>query len=284
MGYLAFLVLFLFVLFLDTPKYGCNAEDKFDENYKQIWGGDHLIVTDQGLGVQLQLDQTSGAGFSSKTNFGSGIFEILLKTPNQDTEGVVTSYHLTSIPYGKSVESVNHFEVDIEIFGRNLSTNIFTNDPGNKEQQFNLWFNPSDDFHKYQILWNEHQIVWFVDGEPIRVWKNATQQGVKFPSQVGVRIEASIRNASLAGEGVDWSKAPFTANYKDFTINACAYDDQDQQNCYSGDTSYFYWNAIPYWQLNASQQAQLANHRKYHLYFDYCTDSSKAGPECNINK
>lgn len=69
-----------------------------------------------------------------------------------------------SIPVGQPVENVNHYEFDLEFFGTNgsphiLSTNVYANDLGEKEQLFHLWFDPTLDFHKYEILWNQHQIV-----------------------------------------------------------------------------------------------------------------------------
>lgn len=55
-----------------------------------------------------------------------------------------------------------HFEVDFEFLGTNgqLQTNVFVNDTGNREQKFQLWFDPSADFHTYEILWNPYQLVY----------------------------------------------------------------------------------------------------------------------------
>ncbi|CAI9115489.1 OLC1v1016398C2 [Oldenlandia corymbosa var. corymbosa] len=277
MAYFASIIFLVFVLIFSS----CRAQVKFDKNYKQTWGEDHLTVTDGGNGVSLMLnEQHGGAGFISLSDFGSGFFEIEMKIPNKNTNGVITSFYLQEVAFGKPVEGVNHFEFDIEFYGRNFSTNVFAKDQGHREQLFHLWFDPTAGFHKYQILWNQHQIAWFVDGEAVRIWKNLQHRGVAFPSQP-LHVEASIWNATFAGGNVDWSQAPFTAFYKDFAMNACVYQGSNPKECYS---EKYYWNQKQYWTLTPAQQAQLTNHRKNHMYFDYCSDSSKAGPECKFNQ
>ena len=40
-----------------------------------------------------------------------------------------------------------------------LQTNVFAKDSGGREERVNLWFDPTADFHTYQLLWNRHHIV-----------------------------------------------------------------------------------------------------------------------------
>lgn len=56
---------------------------------------------------------------------------------------------------------VNHDEIDFEFIGTEgrLQTNIFANDMGGREEVFQLPFDPSEDYHTYQILYTPQRIV-----------------------------------------------------------------------------------------------------------------------------
>ena len=64
-----------------------------------------------------------------------------------------------------------HDEVDIEFLGTTsdkpyvLQTNVYMNGSGDvniigREQRFHLWFDPTQDFHNYAILWNPTEIMY----------------------------------------------------------------------------------------------------------------------------
>ncbi|KAL3638616.1 hypothetical protein CASFOL_016537 [Castilleja foliolosa] len=133
----------------------------FNQNYMPVWGFDHFNFLDQETQVQIRIDPSSGGGFRSKLTYGSGHFRISLKTP-QNSKGIATTFYLTSASDGEGQS--NNDELDFELLGKDgppyiLSTNIFTEDSGHREQQFKLWFDPTLAFHEYGILWNAKQIM-----------------------------------------------------------------------------------------------------------------------------
>ncbi|KAL4649976.1 hypothetical protein ACB092_01G052600 [Castanea dentata] len=195
------LVLCLFVILLAAVGHASDAEDvPWSQNYVILYGQEHTQLLNQGKEIQISMDQSSGSGFRSLKTYGSGFFGMRIKLPNKDTTGIITSFYVIRQQYL-------------------LQTNVFTNGQGLREQRISLWFDPTTYFHNYQILWNQHQVVWFVDDTPIRVFKNNKKIGVGYPAQ-SMQIEATIWNGSWAGEP-NWSQAPFQAHYQGFGIDGC---------------------------------------------------------------
>ncbi|KAK7293129.1 hypothetical protein RJT34_15990 [Clitoria ternatea] len=261
------------------------AEVSFQQNYKVIWGNHHVFFRDRGRQVQLSIDKASGAGFKSKLDYDSGFFQMRIKMPNKDSRGVVTAFYLTSTVYGHVGEK--HDEVDFEFLGNNgepymLQTNLFANDEGGREQRLSLWFDPTIDFHNYGILWNQYQIVFYVDEIPIRVFKNNSNMGVSFPSKQ-MHITASIWNGepwASNGKNINWRQAPFSAQFQHFNIHGCQTQNSNKEACYS---SHLWWNDQKHWALNPQQQRAYQDVRKKHLLYDYCSDRGHLHKECQIS-
>ncbi|KAL2544601.1 Xyloglucan endotransglucosylase/hydrolase protein 2 [Forsythia ovata] len=267
MGFLIFNAISILLVVLFT-----NSNADFNQYYYPLWGLNHLTVDPQGTEVQLLMDTSSGAGFRSKWEYGSGLFHIRMKIPERKTGGIVTSFYLTSAPDYQNPG--NHFELDFEFLGTNgtVQTNVYDNDGGHREQSFKLWFNPSQDFHTYGILWNPHHIVFYVDEIPIREFNNKTVRGVDYPS-MPMHIEASIWNANWAGV-VDWSQAPFIAHYQDFNFYACPARRNTVSLCSS--VKYF-WNKQT--ELNAVQKRLMQQYRKLYMSYDYCSKGATRKPD-----
>ncbi|XP_043719947.1 xyloglucan endotransglucosylase/hydrolase protein 2-like [Telopea speciosissima] len=261
-----------------------TTNPKFDTNYEITWGYDHVQSIDQGTQIQLSMDNSSGSGFGSKLNYGSGFFSLKIKLPDKDSAGVVTAYYLNS-------HSDKYDVLDFEFLGNKqgkpytLQTNVFTNGEGNREQRIHLWFDPTADFHYYKILWNQHQIVFYVDTAPIWVFKNMTNIGVNYPTQA-MQIEASLWDGeSWATDGgqtkTDWSQTPFKANFQGFNIDGCPTQNSNtNQSCNS---SKYWWNTEKYWQLNSTQGTEYEEVKSKYMTYDYCSDRSRypsTPPEC----
>ncbi|GAB2282062.1 hypothetical protein Dimus_016620 [Dionaea muscipula] len=236
----------------------------FDQNYQASWGYDHFTRFDNNQRVQLTMDKASGSGFRSKQDFYTGMFEMRIKLP-AFSNGVVTSYYLIS-DSGRGV----HEELDLEFLGdRILQTNIFINGIGNREQRIHLWFDTTAKFHTYAILRNPYIIVFYIDGIPIRVFKNGNSDELPFLRQP-LRIHATIWDGSnWAGGPIDWSKGPFKAQYEGFGINGCP-SSNGPQTCASP--------ALPWNKnhgLSPKQQREYQKFKSNYMFYDYCNDNTR---------
>ncbi|XP_023515165.1 xyloglucan endotransglucosylase/hydrolase 2-like [Cucurbita pepo subsp. pepo] len=254
----------------------------FYEDFEITWGGDRAKVFNRGSLLSLSLDKVSGSGFQSKKQYLFGRIDMQLKLVAGNSAGTVTAYYLSS-------EGASHDEIDFEFLGNVsgdpyiLHTNVFTQGKGNREQQFYLWFDPTKNFHTYSILWNPQRIIFLVDNYPIREFKNAEEIGVPFPRTQPMRIYSSLWNADdWATRGglvkTDWSKAPFTAYYRNFNATACtAADCAKSWSSFSGSSSAA--------ELDAFGRRRLRWVQKYFMIYNYCTDLKRfpqgLPPECN---
>ncbi|GAB2302070.1 hypothetical protein Dimus_036091 [Dionaea muscipula] len=261
-----------------------RSQQSFLNDYHITWGNGNVQLQNQQ--VQISLDSSSGSGFGSNDNYGSGMFTIKMKLPSESyTAGVVTTFYMSS-------NTNNRDELDWEFLGHTagqpwtLQTNVFTNGVGGREQRLTLWFDPSADFHTYQILVNPHQVVFYVDGIPVRVFKNNSKLGVAYVNQ-RLQLLASIWDGdSWATDGglakINYADGPFTAQFQDFSISGCPVGSNNNINsCYS---SQYWWNGQSYWQLNSNQQKEYDIVKRHYMNYNYCTDRNRypvAPPECS---
>lgn len=262
--------------------YVANAGN-FYQDFDITWGGDRAKVFNGGQFLSLSLDKTSGSGFQSKKEYLFGRIDTQLKLVAGNSAGTVTAYYLSS-------QGPTHDEIDFEFLGNVsgqpyiLHTNIFAQGKGNREQQFYLWFDPTKNFHTYSIIWNPQQIVFLVDNTPIRVFKNAESLGVPFPKNQPMRIYSSLWNADdWATRGglvkTDWSKAPFTAYYRNFNAETCT-----SIGAGGSCTSRYSNGAWQSQELDAYSRRRLRWVQKNFMIYNYCTDYKRFPqgfpPEC----
>ncbi|KAF3327442.1 putative xyloglucan endotransglucosylase/hydrolase protein 12 [Carex littledalei] len=257
--------------------------DNFYQDVDITWGDGRGKILENGNLISLSLDKSSGSGFQSKKEHLYGKFDMQIKLVPGNSAGTVTTFYICT-------GGMNHDEVDFEFLGNVsgepyiLHTNFFINGTGSKEHQFFLWFDPTEDFHTYSILWNPINIILFVDGIPIRVFKNNMDYGLAFPTSKPVHVFASIWDAEdWATQGgrvkTDWSKAPFTAYYRRFNLsNACVWND-GKTDC--GINTDWMEQKLDWWSWMTLRWVQMN-----YLLYDYCTDTKRfkngLPPECLI--
>ncbi|CAJ1941890.1 unnamed protein product [Sphenostylis stenocarpa] len=256
------------------------AAGNFNQDFQITWGDGRAKILDNANLLTLSLDKASGSGFQSKNEYLFGKIDMQLKLVPGNSAGTVTAYYMSS-------KGSTWDEIDFEFLG-NLSgdpyivhTNVFTHSRGNREQQFYLWFDPTADFHTYSILWNPQRIVFSVDGTPIREYKNLESIGVPFPKSQPMRIYSSLWNADdWATRGglikTDWSKAPFTASYRNFNANACVWNaGKSSCNSNSPSSAASGSNAWLSQELDSTAQKRLNWVQKNYMIYNYCTDMKR---------
>ncbi|CAI9782960.1 unnamed protein product [Fraxinus pennsylvanica] len=277
-------VLFCLLLISNSRvAYGSNYHEDFDIT----WGDGRGKIVNNGELLSLSLDKYSGSGFQSKREYLFGKIDMQLKLVPGNSAGTVTAYYMSS-------QGSTHDEIDFEFLG-NLSgepytihTNVYIQGKGEREQQFHLWFDPTADFHTFSILWNPQTIVFSVDGTPLREFKNLEKIGVPFPKTQAMRLYSSIWNADeWATRGglikTDWTRAPFTASYRNFNAHACIKSSSRASSCTSATQSnHASWLSQ---KLDPTLQRRLKWVQNNYMIYNYCTDTKRFPqgfpPECN---
>ncbi|XP_021748043.1 xyloglucan endotransglucosylase/hydrolase protein 22-like [Chenopodium quinoa] len=263
----------------------------FKKNFHSTWGHDRVGMFDDGKLLTLTLDKYSGSGFESKSRYLFGKFDMKIKLVPRNSAGTVTTFFLAS-------NGAVHDEIDFEFLGNvtgepyTIHTNVFSQGKGNREQQFKLWFDPTTDFHTYSITWNPHNIIFSIDGLPIREFKNRGSIGVPYPISKPMKIYASLWNAddwaTMGGRvKTNWKEAPFVASYGGFRITACKWARSTKStNCIESNTN----GEKDEWknqQVNSSEKKWMKMVQRHYMVYNYCTDLNrfpKGLPvECNLS-
>ncbi|XP_055824633.1 probable xyloglucan endotransglucosylase/hydrolase protein 25 [Solanum dulcamara] len=237
-----------------------------NQDFDITWGNGRGKILNNGEILTLTLDNTSGSGFVSKREYLFGKIDMQIKLVQGNSAGTVTAYYLSS-------EGSNHDEIDFEFLGNlsgepyTLHTNVYTQGKGEREQQFHLWFDPTNDFHTYSILWNPHTIVFSVENVPIREFKNLEGIGVAFPKSQAMKLYSSLWNADeWATMGglikTDWAQAPFTASYRNFNANIC-------KNNNNSSCKFLVEN------LDPVNEERLRRVQQKYMIYNYCTDNKR---------
>ncbi|KAJ8459007.1 hypothetical protein OPV22_031933 [Ensete ventricosum] len=260
-----------------------SASANFLSDVEITWGDGRGKMLDNGELLQLTLDRASGSGFRSKQAYLFGRFDMKMKLVPGNSAGTVTTYYLSS-------QGPAHDEIDFEFLGNAsgepyvLHTNVFAQGKGDREQQFYLWFDPTLALHTYSALWNPRQIVFYVDGTPVRVFRNSEGAGVAYPKSQAMRVYASLWDADdWATRGglvkTDWSQAPFVASYRGFVADACVVAG-GSPSCSASKAGW--WDQG----LDSDGARKLKWVRDNYMIYDYCRDAKRFPggfpPECSL--
>lgn len=255
----------------------------FYQGYRNLWGPAHQSVDNNG--ISIWLDTNSGSGFKSVKPFRSGYFGASIKLQPGYTAGVITAFYLSN----NEVHPGFHDEVDIEFLGTTfgkpytLQTNVYVRGSGDgriigREMKFHLWFDPTQDFHHYAILWSPKEIIFFVDDVPIRRYPK--KSGATFPLRP-MWVYGSIWDASswATEDGkykADYRYQPFVGRFTGFKAAGCsAYS---PPRCHPVSASPYRSGRLTGQQTRAMQWVQSHN-----MVYDYCRDYKRdhsLTPEC----
>ncbi|XP_064936891.1 probable xyloglucan endotransglucosylase/hydrolase protein 28 isoform X2 [Musa acuminata AAA Group] len=232
----------------------------FEEGYTQLFGDSNLMLHRNGRTVHLSLDQRTGAGFASQDLYLHGFFSASIKLPSDYAAGVVVAFYMSN---GDIFEKT-HDELDFEFLGniRGREWRVQTNVYGNgstaigREERYGLWFDPTEDFHQYSILWSDDKILFYIDNTPIREVIRTQAMGGQFPSKP-MSLYATI------WDGSNW--ATLGGRYK-----ICQRPD-----------------VLPYDAITMStvQRSAMEKFRKKYMTYSYCHDRVRYQtllPECKI--
>ncbi|MCD7449244.1 putative xyloglucan endotransglucosylase/hydrolase protein 27 [Datura stramonium] len=178
----------------------------------------------------------------------------------------------------------NHDEIDFEFLGNiraknwRIQTNIYGNGSTNvgREERYGLWFDPTEDFHQYSILWTDSQIIFYVDNVPIREFKRTQAMGGDFPSKPMSLYATIWDGSSWATNGgkykVNYKYAPYVAKFSEFVLHGCAVDPIElSPKC---DTLQNSASTIPTG-VSPDQRRKMESFRKKHLQYSYCYDRTR---------
>ncbi|XP_074556611.1 putative xyloglucan endotransglucosylase/hydrolase protein 32 [Curcuma longa] len=247
---------------------------KFTEGYTNLWGPEHQTISPDQYSTTIWLDSKSGSGFKSINSYTNGYFGASIKLQSGYTAGTNTAFYLSN----NQAYPGFHDEVDIEFLGNIegrpyiLQTNVYVRGSGDgrivgREMRFHLWFDPTADFHRYGILWNPDEIIFFVDDVPIR--RYARKMEMTFPDRQ-MWVYGSIWDASswATDNGrykTDYRYQPFVARYTNFKISQSVSPSPTGKG------------------LSSAQYAAMQWVQRNYMVYYYCRDYSRdhsLTPEC----
>ncbi|XP_077237766.1 xyloglucan:xyloglucosyl transferase 33 [Tasmannia lanceolata] len=268
----------------------------FNRSYSEFFGGSNIRQSDNGSHIDLILNKFSGSGFVSQNNYYYGFFSAAIKLPSDYSAGVVVAFYMTNA----NVFPHTHDEIDIELLGHEkrkewvLQTNVYGNGSTiGREEKFYLWFDPTQQFHQYSILWNYHHIVFLVDNIPVREVNHSEAISRAYPSKpmsVYSTIWDGSKWATHGGKKpVNYMFAPFVASFSELEIEGCIWNPTKVIPLCSKSGPETGSNSDPvdgeeFVRLSEQQRTGMDSVRERFMLYTYCKDPGRYSvlpPECS---
>ncbi|KAH0453041.1 hypothetical protein IEQ34_017365 [Dendrobium chrysotoxum] len=262
----------------------------FEEAYTQLFGDSNLMLLRDGKTVHISLDERTGSGFASQDLYLHGFFSASIKLPSDYAAGVVVAFYMSN----GDVFEKNHDELDFEFLGNirgrewRVQTNVYGNGSTGfgREERYQFWFDPTEDFHNYSILWSKNRILFYIDNIPIREVVRTEAMAAHFPSKP-MSLYATIWDGSnWATSGgrykVNYKYAPYIAEFADLILHGCAVDPIDHLSTCRGHETKLYDSIT----ATSEQLSAMKKLRRKHMTYSYCYDGERyptPPPECSAD-
>ncbi|XP_043724588.1 probable xyloglucan endotransglucosylase/hydrolase protein 33 [Telopea speciosissima] len=262
------------------------------------FGSSNIHFGNNGSNVQLTLNKTSGSGLISLNKYNYGFFSSAIKLPPGYSSGVVVAFYMSNA----DLFPHNHDEIDFEFLGHEngkqwiLQTNIYGNGKTNigREEKFRLWFDPTEEFHQYSIIWNSHHIVFLVDNIPVREVENIGVMSAVYPSKP-MSVYATIWDGSeWATNGgknpVNYKYEPFVASFGEMEMEGCVWiSARSVPSCskggQEGPSTVDPVEGEDFVKLSQQQKMGMDWARNKFMIYSYCKDPGRfpvLPPECRM--
>ncbi|KAJ9555189.1 hypothetical protein OSB04_009803, partial [Centaurea solstitialis] len=211
---------------------------------------------------------------------------------------VIMTKRLSASPETSNVDMfpMTHDELDMEFLGNvrgkpwRFQTNVYGNGSTirGREERYRLWFDPSQEFHRYSILWARNKIIFYVDEIPIREILRDENMGGDYPSKPMSSYATIWDASSWATNGgrnkVDYQFEPFTSEFQDLVLQGCAVDPTDatSTNCLDAIDEL---ESSEFATITPRQRQAKKWFREKYMYYSYCYDRLRYPsplPECPL--
>ncbi|XP_028783709.1 probable xyloglucan endotransglucosylase/hydrolase protein 33 [Neltuma alba] len=264
--------------------------------FSKSFGASNIKFLNNGSMATLALDKTSGSGVVSRTRYYYGFFSAAIKLPAGQSSGVVVAFYLSNA----DVFPHNHDEIDIELLGHDkrndwvIQTNIYANGSVStgREEKFYLWFDPTQQYHHYSILWNNYHTVFLVDNIPVREFTHGSKYPSIYPSKP-MSVHATIWDGSKwATHGgkypVNYKYGPFVVSFTEMELTGCKSNPTESTVPSCGEvissSSLDPVNGPEFTKLSQQQIEAMDWARRKLMFYSYCNDRPRfkvLPPECH---